>query len=254
MKVTLVVSPTGTPVVLAITNGASLQTGAVSPGEIVTIFGNGIGPVTPATGTSFTPSANNTVPTTLASVQVSFNNVPAPLIFVSQGQINAIVPYEVAGQTSVPVVVQNNSVTSASFTVPVVAVAPSVFALSETGSGQGAILNADASINGASNPAAPGSTISIYATGEGQLVPAGATGCISGGTLPLPKPVASVSVTVGGEPVTAIPYAGEAPDFVCGLIQINATLPTDLTAGPQPVVLTFGSTSNANQGITVAVK
>ncbi len=210
--------------------------------------------LTPPTGTSFEPTASGTVPTTLANVTVTFNNVPAPLIFVSQGQINAIVPYEVAGQTSVPVVVTNNGTTSATFTVPVTAVTPSIFSLSEGGSGQGAILNSDASINGASNPAAPGSIISIYATGEGQLVPAGKTGCITGGTLPLPKPVADVAVTIGGEAASSILYAGEAPDSVCGLIQINATLPSDLTAGPQPVVLTFGTASNTGQSITVAVK
>lgn len=180
--------------------------------------------------------------------------MPAPLIFVSQGQINAIVPYEVAGQTNVPVVVTSNSTTSATFTVPVVATAPAIFSLGENGSGQGAILNQDASVNGTSNPAAPASIISIYATGEGQIVPAGTTGCISGGTLPLPKPVASVSVTVGGQPVSAIEYAGEAPDFVCGLIQINATLPSNLSAGSQPVVLTIGSASNTGQNITVAFK
>jgi uncharacterized protein (TIGR03437 family) len=254
VKVTLVVSPAGTPVVFSINSGASLQPGAVSPGEIVTLFGAGIGPATPATGTSFAPTASGTVPTTLANVTVTFNNVAAPLIFVAPGQINAIVPYQVAGQTSVPVVVTNNGTTSATFTVPVTAVAPSIFSLTENGSGQGAILNSDASINGVSNPAAPGSIISIYATGEGQLVPAGTTGCITGGTLPLPKPVASVSVTIGGEAATSIPYAGEAPDSVCGLIQINATLPADLTAGPQPVVLTFGTASNTGQAITVAVK
>jgi len=251
VKVTLVVSPIGTPVVLAITSGASLQPSAVSPGEIVTLFGNGIGPATP---TTFTPTASGTVPATLASVQISFNNVPAPLIFVSQGQINAIVPYEVAGQTSVPVVVTNNGATSVSFTVPVVATAPGIFALSENGSGQGAILNSDLSINGASNPAAPGSIIAIYATGEGQLVPAGTTGCITGATLPLPKPVAPVSVTIGGEQASSITYAGEAPDEVCGVLQINATLPSDLRAGPQPVVLTIGTSSNTGQAITVAVK
>lgn len=253
VAITLVVSPAGTPVVLAITGGASLQPGAVSPGEIVTLFGNGIGPVTPATGTSFTPT-NGTVPTTLGNITVTFNNVAAPLIFVSQGQINAIVPYEVAGQTNVPVVVQNNGTTSATFTVPVVAVAPAIFSLSDNGRGQGAILNSDASINGTSNPAAPGSIISIYATGEGVLVPPGTTGCITGGTLPLPKPAAAVSVTIGGEPATAIEYAGEAPDSVCGLLQINATLPSDLSAGAQPVVLTIGAGNNASQAITVAVQ
>jgi uncharacterized protein (TIGR03437 family) len=252
VAVTLLVSPTGTPVVLSVVSGASLQPGAVSPGEIVTLFGNGVGPATPATGTSFTPTSSDTVPTTLADVTVTFNNVPAPLIFVAAGQINAIVPYEVAGQTSVPVVVQNNGATSASFTVPVTAVAPDIFALSDTGNGQGAILNFDASVNGTGNPAAPGSIISIYATGEGQLVPAGTTGCITGGTLPVPKPVAAVSVTVGGLPAT-IDYAGEAPDEVCGLLQVNATLPSSLSAGPQPVVLTIGTSSNTNQAITVAV-
>lgn len=253
VAVTLVVSPAGTPVVLSIVSGASLQPGTVSPGEIVTIFGNGIGPATPATGTSFTPT-NGVVPTTLANVTVTFNNVAAPLIFVSQGQINAIVPYEVAGQTSVPVVIKNNGTTSATFTVPVTAVTPAIFSLSDNGSGQGAILNSDASINGTSNPAAPGSVISIYATGEGQIVPAGTTGCITGGTLPLPKPVGTVSVTIGGQQASSIPYAGEAPDSVCGLLQINATLPSDLSAGAQPVVLTIGSSSNSNQAITVAVK
>ena len=251
VKVTLIVSPAGTPVVLAITSGASLQPGAVSPGEIVTLFGDGIGPATPAT---FTPTPSGKVPTTLANVQVSFNNVAAPLIFVSQGQINAIVPYEVAGQTSVPVVVQNNGATSASFTAPVVATAPSIFALSENGSGQGAILNSDGSVNGTSNPAAAGSTISIFATGEGQLTPAGTTGCITGGTLPLPKPVANVSVTIAGEAVSSIPYAGEAPDLVCGVIQINATLPSDLHTGAQNVGLTIGTSGNTGQTITVAVK
>ena len=56
IQVTLVVSPAGTPVVLSVNSGASLQPGPVSPGEIVTIFGNGIGPATPPTGTSFTPT------------------------------------------------------------------------------------------------------------------------------------------------------------------------------------------------------
>ena len=64
----------------------------------------------------------------------------------------------------------------------------------------------------------------------------------------------TLSVTIGGEAASSILYAGEAPDSVCGLIQINATLPSDLSAGPQPVVLTFGTASNTGQSITVAVK
>jgi uncharacterized protein (TIGR03437 family) len=254
VSVTLIVNPVGTPVVLSIASGASLQPGAVSPGDIVSIFGDSIGPTTPATGTSFTVTASGTVPTTIAGVTVTFNGVPAPLLFVAEGQINAIVPYQVAGQTNVQVVVENGTASSATFTVPVAAVAPAIFSLAFNGSGQGAILNSNATVNGSSNPAAPGSIISIYATGEGQLVPAGTTGCITGGTLPLPKPVAAVSVTIGGQPAPSIEYAGEAPGLVCGVIQINATIPSSIGAGPQPVVLTIGAASNTGQAITVAVK
>jgi uncharacterized protein (TIGR03437 family) len=254
VKVTLLVSPAGTPVVLSITSGTGIQPGAVSPGEIVTIYGNGIGPATPATGTSFQPTASGTVPTMLANVTVTFNNVAAPLIFVLQGQINAIVPYEVAGQTSVPVVVTNNGTASAAFTVPVTATTPSIFSLGENGSGQGAILNNPGlSVNGTANPAAPGSSVAIYATGEGQLVPAGTTGCITGATMPIPKPVGNVSVTIGGQ-AASVSYAGEAPDLVCGVIQINATIPASLSAGAQPIVLTIGTATNSNQTITVAVQ
>jgi uncharacterized protein (TIGR03437 family) len=62
-----------------------------------------------------------------------------------------------------------------------------------------------------------------------------------------------VSVTIGGQAASSITYAGEAPDSVCGLIQINATLPSNLSAGPQPVVLTIGASTNTGQAITVAV-
>ena len=253
VKVTLLVSPTGTPVVLSITSDASFQPGVVSPGEIVAIFGNGIGPATPSTGTSFQPTASGTVSTTLANVSVTFNNVAAPLLFVDPGQINAIVPYQVAGQTSVPVVVTNNGTVSAAFTVPVTATTPSIFSLGENGSGQGAILNSDLSVNGTANPAAPGSYIAIYATGEGQLVPAGTTGCITGATQPFPKPVGNVSVTIGGQ-TASLSYAGEAPDLVCGVMQINAMIPSTVGAGAQTVGLTIGTATNTNQTITVAVK
>ncbi|HTC90563.1 MAG TPA: IPT/TIG domain-containing protein [Bryobacteraceae bacterium] len=254
VKVTLLVSPTGTPVVLSITSGASIQPGAVSPGEIITIFGNGIGPATPSTGTSFQPTASGTVPTTLANVSLTFNNVAAPLIFVAPGQINAIVPYQVAGQTSVPVVVTNNGTASAAFTVPVTATTPAIFSLGENGSGQGAILNTPGlSVNGTANPAAPGSTIAIYATGEGQLVPAATTGCITGASLPIPVPVGNVSVTIGGQ-AASVSYAGEAPDLVCGVMQINAVIPSTVGAGAQTVGLTISGATNSNQTITVAVK
>ena len=255
LTVNLTVTAGPTPVVLSVTNAGSLQPGAISPGEIITIFGNNIGPASPTSGTGFTPTPAGTVPTTLAGVTMSINNVPAPLIFVSPNQINAIVPYEVSGQSTANVVVSLNGSTSTGTQIQVAQTAPAVFTLSQNGSGQGAILNQNGSVNGASNPAAKGSIIQIFATGEGQLVPAVQTGCMSGPSLPLPKPVATpITVTIGGQPATPINYAGEAPTLVCGVIQINATVPNSIGSGAQAVVLTIGSNTNTQQNVTVAVQ
>ena len=255
ITVNLAVSVGATPAITSINNAASLQAiNSVAPGEIVSIFGLNIGPATPATGTSFTLTPTNTVPTTLAGVTVKFNNVAAPLLFVSAIQINAIVPYEMASFTTANVTVQFEGSTSANLSVQIVPTAPAIFSLSENGSGQGAIINQNNTINGAANPAPKGSVVAIYGTGEGQIVPAGTTGCVNPGVAPFPKPVATpITVTIGGQSAP-ISYAGEAPTAVCGLFQINAMIPSNISSGPQPIVLTLGTATNNQQNITVQVQ
>jgi uncharacterized protein (TIGR03437 family) len=169
---------------------------------------------------------------------VTFNGIPAALVYVSANQINAIVPYEVAGQNTVNVVVKNGGATSASFQVNVVATAPGIFASGQNGSGQGAILNQDLTVNSSANPAARGTAIAIYGTGEGQLTPAGVTASVTPSTgTTFPKPLQPVTVTVGGQPATIL-YAGEAPGLVSGVIQVNVQLPNNIGTGDQPVVIT----------------
>jgi uncharacterized protein (TIGR03437 family) len=255
IAVTLAVNST-TPVVTALTSGASLQpSNAVSPGEIVTIFGTGLAPSIPANGTVFQLTPAGTVPTALANTTVTFNNVAAPLIFVSATQINAIVPYEMASFTTANVVVRFAGTPSATLNVQVVATTPAIFSLTQSGNGQGAILNANSSVNGVANPAAKNSVIQIFATGEGQIVPGGTTGCVSPALPPFPVPVAKpISVTIGGQPSPNIFFAGEAPALVCGVLQINAQVPNNIGSGPQPVVLTVGANTNNQQNITVAIQ
>jgi uncharacterized protein (TIGR03437 family) len=251
VNVTLTVNPAPPPVVTAITNGASLQPGAISPGEIVSIFGSGMGPIS---GVSFALTAAGTVPLNLSGVNVTFNNVPAPLLFVRTDQVNAIVPYELAGQTTANIVVQYNGVTSSVLQARIVNTVPAIFSNNATGNGQGAILNQDFSRNGANNPAAKGSVIQIFGTGEGQLVPGVPTGSVTPGVPPFPKPVATpVTVTIGGLPAD-VQYAGEAPTLVSGVIQVNAVVPPGVASGNQTVVLTVGANKNDSQAITVAVQ
>jgi uncharacterized protein (TIGR03437 family) len=252
IKVNLTVSGPSAPTVTSIVNGASFLPGAVSPGELVSIFGSNLGP---STGINFTPT-NNTVGTTLGNTTVTFNGVLAPLTYAGPLQINAIVPYEIGNVPlgeSINVVVSNDGIVSASFMVVVTNTAPGIFSANQTGAGQAAILNSNDTPNGSTNPAARGTTVSIYATGEGVLVPPAATGSMSGPSLPLPVPAANVSVTIGGQPAT-ISYAGEAPTLVSGVLQVNVAIPTDINPGNQLVVLTIGNNSNKLQPITVAVK
>jgi uncharacterized protein (TIGR03437 family) len=194
------------------------------------------------------------VPTTLGGVTVTFNDVAAPLLFVNALQVNAIVPYELAGQTNANVVVIFGGLTSATLQTTVVDTRPAIFSLTEGGSGQGAILNQDSSVNGTSKPAAKSSVIQIFGTGEGQLVPAVLTVSLTPGVAPFPKPVATpITVTIGGQPAQ-IQYAGEAPTLVSGVIQVNAVVPAGVASGNQPVVLTIGNNANNTQTITVAVQ
>jgi endo-1,4-beta-xylanase len=236
-----------------VVNAASYQSAAVAPGEILTIYGASAGPASAVTGQT---DASGKFPTNLGGVQVTFGGTPAPLLFAQLGQVNAVVPFEVAGQQQTAVQYQYNVPnTGLSFsntvTMPVAAAAPAVFSLAENGSGPGAILNQDYSVNGASNPAAAGTEIQIFGTGGGAVVGGATDGAawpaVLGSLVTQP-----VTATIGG--VNAqVDYSGPAPYLVNGAIQVNLTIPSGLAPGPQPVVITVG-TAQTQAGITVAVK
>jgi uncharacterized protein (TIGR03437 family) len=243
-----VASNSGTPSYSAISvlNAASGQGGGVSPGEMVVIYGSNLGPASLA-GLQL---SNGAVATSAGNTQVLFDGAPAPIIYASAGQTAVMVPYEVAvgGVTEMQVVY--NGVKSNVASLQVVDVIPGLFTANASGKGPGAILNQDLSVNSAANPAAPGSVVVLYGTGEGQTNPVGLDGALTGTVWPLP--IAPVSVTIGGVGAT-VGYAGEAPGLVAGMLQVNATIPAGLGSGAQPVVVTVGGASS-QPGVTVAVK
>ena len=100
--------------------------------------------------------------TTLAGTRILFSGVPAPLLYVSDKQSSAIVPYALTGQSSVDVQVEYQGVRSEAVTVPVLTARPGIFGVDGSGHGQGAILNEDGSPNSPSNPAQRGSIIMLY--------------------------------------------------------------------------------------------
>jgi uncharacterized protein (TIGR03437 family) len=232
-----------------VVNGASFAPGPVSPGEIVSLFGSAIGPPTPALLSLTNPRL---VANSLAGVQAYFDGVPAPLLYAAAGQVNAVVPYSVAGKSTTVLQLEYLGALSSPVTLQAAAATPGVFSIAGSGQGAGAILNArDSSINSALNPAARGDWVSIYATGAGATTPASMDGLLA--ATPLPTPNAQVTVTIGGLPCQ-LNYEGAAPGLVSGVLQINAQVPAGVTPGPAVPVQIYIGAANSPPTVTVAVK
>ncbi|MEO8593800.1 MAG: IPT/TIG domain-containing protein [Candidatus Solibacter sp.] len=230
-------------------DGASAQPGAVTPGKIVVLYGSRLGPST-LTGGAL--GGDGKVATNTGGTQVLFDGVAAPILYASQGQVAAVVPYAVEGKTGTQVQVRNGSALSDKVALPVTPAAPSIFSVNLTGTGPAAILNQDGiTVNSSKTPAAKGSYVSIYATGEGQTNPGGIDGRINSGGL-LPASVRRVQAWVDGK-AAEIQYAGAAPDAVAGLMQVNVRIPADVSSGDVPLLIKVGD-ATSQAGITVSVK
>ncbi len=230
-----------------VVNAASFSSGSVAPGEILTIFGSGLGPTGPAT-LQLTPDGQR-VTTSLAGTRILFGGVAAAMIYTSANQTSAVVPYVVGGRSTTEVVVEFEGRASNKVTLPVAPSAPGVFTLSSSGVGQGAILNQDYTVNGASRPATKGSVVIVYATGGGQTIPPSEDCRVISqlATLALP-----VSVRIGGSEAEVL-YAGAAPGLVSGVVQINAKIPDGAEAGlAVPVTVTVGAAAS-QAGVTLAI-
>jgi uncharacterized protein (TIGR03437 family) len=233
----------------SVLSAASYQGQAVAPGELVAIYGANFGPASLILNQV---NSSSMFGTNVSGAQVLFDGVPAPMIYAQAGQLSAVVPFEAAGKQQTVIQYQynggNGNVVSNSVTVPVVAALPGIFSLNASGTGPGAILNQDNSVNSAANPAAAASVIQIFATGGGAVVGGATDGALAPGAGSL---VTQPTATIGGIAAT-VDYAGPAPGIVNGVIQVNLTVPPGLPPGPQAVVITIGTAASQN-GITVAV-
>ena len=231
-----------------IVNAASFAPGPLAPGEIVSIFGSGIGPIS---GVGARLDGSGRVASNVAGARVLFDGVPAPLFFVRSDQINAQAPYSLDGKDQVRVQVMFQDLPSEEETFPVGESAPGVFSL--PGNPSLAIaVHSDGSLNSFGNPAKAGDVVIFFATGEGQTDPPGIDGKLATGPLPrLPRPRLPVSLTIGGREAQ-ITFAGSAPNFA-GLLQLNARIPAESNGDGAEVVLTVGSASS-HSGLTMSVR
>ena len=221
-------APAGPPTITAVENGASNQTGAIAPGEIVTIYGSGLGP------TNFSSAASNRLgaPVELNGVVVLFNGVPTQIVYVSAAQVSGIVPTGLTGPTA-QVAIQYLGQTGASITVPVAASSPALFTSNSSGAGQVLAINADGTVNGPSNPAAPGSAVTLYLNGVPSQFIAG----------PLAVVIAGQQAAVSNAAPTSVGVTAVTAQIPLGLPQNNAT----------PISIQVGSIASP-AGVTIAIQ
>ncbi|HUB83738.1 MAG TPA: putative Ig domain-containing protein [Bryobacteraceae bacterium] len=203
------------------TNGVSLATGAIAPGELLVIFGANL---SPSTVNNCYSSAQSVFPTTCNTTTVQINGVASPLIYVSPGQVNLYAPFELSGNSAALTVSTTGGGSSSPFSLKLASASPAISAFTNT---SGMTISA-------TNPSSPGSAVLGYATGLGITNPQTPDGAVAPSN-PLAHTAATIGVYVGGVPAL-VSFAVLAPTLV-STYEIAFTVPAGLL-GNQPVVFT----------------
>lgn len=233
-----------------VVNAASGQLGSgVAPGSYISIFGAALADTTLIYSTTY-------LPLSLAQVSVGFDvpgrrvSYPGRIHFVSPGQINVQVPWELAGEASADMKVSIGDFSSATIRVALNDYSPAVFEYTDPGSGRllTAALDQSFGLVTAANAVRRGSVVQIYANGIGPVDNRPPSGDPAGAQ-PLSSCRVNPEVTIGGRTAPVL-FCGLAPGFV-GLYQINATVPADAPAGLQPLVLRVGGVTSKTASLPV---
>jgi uncharacterized protein (TIGR03437 family) len=248
VQVNLTVLGNPAPSIRTILNGATLQPTTLAPGLIVMVQGSNLGPTT---GVTATVQPAGAILNVLSNVRLLFDGVPAPVLFVRNDQINAVVPYAVANRSTSSVRAEVNGQLSSPIELRVSEAAPGLFTVDGSGLGQAAALNEDGLRNGPNVRARRGTVVSLFATGEGITAPDGQDGRII--NTDLRRPRLPVRVFAGGVPLEVL-YAGSAPGLISGAFQINVLISNAVTPGTAvPVELQVGPTRSGSAA-TIAVE
>ena len=226
------------PAAARVLHAATRKEGPVAPGEIVSIAADGAGPAVEAAGVF---DDAGFLPVRLGDAQVLFDGRAAPLVSARAGEIQAQVPYETDGQPATHIEIFRAGERKAETTVAVTRAAPGIFAA--------LIANADGSLNSDASPAAPGSTVTLLLTGEGQTIPAGIDGRRS--VEPYAQPVGTVGAHIAGMAADVL-FAVEAPGQ-SGVLRVDIVVPAGSGSGPGAAQLSIGG-AVTQDGVTVWVK
>ena len=233
-------------------NAASFAPGApVAPGSLVSIFGLNLTADQAA-------AASLPLPAKLGGAALKLNGFPMPLVHSSPPyQIDAVVPWELQGQTTAQLEIATDGLAGNRIAVPIAPFAPGIFTAGSSGTGQGAVL-----INGSAllacprssswqgRPAKAGEWLNVYCTGLGAVNGPPATGSAAPADSLFPT-LSPAHVKIGGQDAS-VSFSGLAAGYA-GLYQVNVQVPYDLPGGDAiPLQIEIGGVlSNV---VTVAIE
>jgi uncharacterized protein (TIGR03437 family) len=229
-----------------VVNEASFGPGGIAPGEIISIFGVGLGPATPVAAPA------GALPTSLSGVTVTFNGTAVPISYASAYRLDVQAPTTLTSGGTVSIQVNYNNASSTVVTPVTQDTAPGVYTLQSGGQGQVKAVNlSNNRLNSIASPAPKGSSIIIYASGLGAVNPAVPAGQVTPNSPTSATMKTDVAASIGGVPA-AVMFAGLAPGGI-GLYQLNIQVPQGAPAGAQELIISTGG-NPSQSGATVYVQ
>jgi uncharacterized protein (TIGR03437 family) len=226
--------------------GTASYMSSPAPGTLISLFGTAL--AGQLAGASVLP-----LPYQLATTSVILKGALLPLVYASDTQINALVPYQLPAKAKYQVIVQRGITLSSPETVAIFDSQPAVFTVDQSGKGQGhiyVIASGAQTLADRASPATAGDVLTVYCAGLGEVQP----GLVAGMPAPidqLENTVNPVTATIGGVAADVL-FAGLTPGFV-GLYQINMTVPNGVTPGDQvPLLLTVAGITS--QPVSMAIR
>jgi uncharacterized protein (TIGR03437 family) len=244
--------PAPTPL---ISSGGIVNAGSnlaeLAPGALGVIYGTNLGGAEAGAVTSYEGRTSDRLPTNVGGLRVrvlSFSGVliaEAPLIYVGDKQINFQMPFEVAGQTSVQIVVDNNGARSAPQTVQIRSASPGLFTMAGN---RAVVINQDGALNSSDHAGTRHQVLTIYLTGQGHTAPEWPTGRAAA-SHPLIYAPGPARVLIGGVAADIV-FLGLAPGLV-GVTQLNVKPVWETPLGDQPLVVEIGGFSSNTAVVTI---
>jgi uncharacterized protein (TIGR03437 family) len=216
----------------------------LAPGMLISIFGSKL---------ATTPVIAQSAPldTTLGVTTVTLGGRALPLSYAADGQINAMIPYNVPLDTAQGLLIRRGTSLSVPEQVTISSAQPGVFTRDASGKGNGVVYDAFFRFIDAANPAKPGDVVTVLGTGVGSVSPAVEAGMTAPDS-PLSLADSQVTATVGGVAAEVI-YAGLAPRLLSGVAQLNIRIPAGVAPGDQ-VPLTVNVAGRPSQMVTIAIR